>query len=107
VCARLLASIEDQDSCDDLPGDFVAQLSANQVGLERLEQWFTETLMTQVLFNRGLDQLNQYGRHLASSYFKRLPKGQASFEDYLDGDGYMTPTETSTSTPFLVLLFAA
>ncbi|KZY31804.1 MULTISPECIES: hydantoinase B/oxoprolinase family protein [unclassified Oleiphilus] len=90
VCLELLSSIEKNTNADDLPGDFIAQLSANVVGLERLEQWFIESRMTRQSFVQGIEQLNDYGKTLAANYLERLPKGRASFSDYLDGDGVGT-----------------
>jgi N-methylhydantoinase B len=86
VCLSLLSDIEGEAN-QSLPGDFVAQLSANTIGLQRLEQWFEEEGLSVSAFNEGLVQLNQYGSKLASTFFKRLPQGKASFYDYLDNDG--------------------
>ena len=85
-CWSLLCGIEG-DGCQELPGDFVAQLSANKVGVERLGDWLTREAMDREAFVKGLDQLNSYGAKLAAAFFKRLPQGTASFADYLDSDG--------------------
>ena len=84
--AQLLSNIEPNDS-NELPGDFIAQISANKVGGERLNQWFEEKNISRDEFISGLVQLDDYGRRLALTCFRDLPSGQSTFCDFLDGDG--------------------
>lgn len=87
--ARLVASIE--ASCldnDQLPGDFQAQISANQTGLKRLTEWLACMSDSGTYLASGLDALNAYGKQLAEHAFREFPHGIASFTDHMDGDGF-------------------
>lgn len=85
-CAKLLAGIENKKS-KILPGDFIAQVSANKIGLERLDEWFEKEGFDQDSFVSGVEQLDEYGARLATTFFERLPQGKSSFYDFLDNDG--------------------
>ncbi len=73
---------------DALPGDFLAQLSANRVGIARLQQWLREQRNAPDFFNRMTDNLNRYAGGLMQALLREIPSGEAIFEDYLDDDGF-------------------
>jgi N-methylhydantoinase B len=71
---------------DDIEqGDFVAQISANKVGLRRLLE-VIESLGRQ-RFEQALEQLNDYGERLASQQLASIADGQYRFTDFMDDDG--------------------
>lgn len=86
---RLIASI-DPVSMDsrDLPGDFQAQLSANNVGIKRLREWLSNIADGAVYLVDGLGALNAYGSQLTALALRKIPCGSATFTDYMDGDGF-------------------
>ena len=66
-------------------GDFSAQMSANNAGVERLI-----ALLTSLGSNRfltALSDLNDYGERLAQSVIKDIPDGVYRFNDVMDDDG--------------------
>ncbi len=70
---------------DEARGDFSAQISANQLGVRRL-QALIERMGAQ-LFNDALLQLNDYAERLAQVALKTIPNGRYSCTDVLDDDG--------------------
>lgn len=83
VVARL-ATIEGGRD-DQLPGDFQAQLSAAQLGVERLAALVAEQGVES--FQDGLRALNDYAGRLAAEALADIPDGRWSFTDYMDSDG--------------------
>lgn len=69
-------------------GDFAAQVSANRIGLERLNALITR--MGLAAFESALDALDQYAARLARQSIAALPDGEYRFVDYMDGDGLGT-----------------
>ncbi|MEW5756350.1 MAG: hydantoinase B/oxoprolinase family protein [Pseudomonadota bacterium] len=67
-------------------GDFMAQISANRVGVARLTQLIEE--LGSAGFRAGLAELNDYAERLAWSGLASLPRGRYRFADVLDDDGY-------------------
>ncbi|CAN0448719.1 unnamed protein product, partial [Phaeothamnion confervicola] len=65
--------------------DLAAQISANRIGLERLQALF-DTLGA-AAFAAGLAEVNDYAETLARSALAALPSGHYHFADVLDGDG--------------------
>ena len=65
--------------------DFAAQVSTNQIGLERLNVMVTDIGIA--AFNKGLEELNQYARRLSSTVLKNIPDGSYLFDDLMDSDG--------------------
>ncbi len=65
--------------------DLAAQVSANRVGLERLNALLA-TLGNDA-FGAALMQANDYAETLARSALAALPAGRYCFDDWLDGDG--------------------
>ena len=66
-------------------GDLSAQLSANRVGVKRLQELIAR--QGAAGFQLGLDALNAYGQRLAWAALKGIPDGSYVFTDYLDDDG--------------------
>jgi len=66
-------------------GDYNAQISANQRGLQRLGElldgWGRRP------FLQGLDELNAYAERLARNALARIPQGDYAFTDWMDDDG--------------------
>jgi N-methylhydantoinase B len=65
--------------------DFIAQISANMAGLNRLASLIQS--MSVLLFKTALSALNDYAESLARSALAELPAGQYSFTDVMDDDG--------------------
>ena len=87
---ELLVSIEEGSGNAklELPGDFKAQVSANQVGLSRLTDWLGPIDGGVAWFLGALQSLNDYGESLAYAGFAELPEGRVRFSDYMDSDGF-------------------
>ncbi len=66
-------------------GDFAAQISANRVGVKRLQALIEGLGITQ--FSECLHALNSYGERLALSELKKIPDGTYRFSDRMDDDG--------------------
>lgn len=66
-------------------GDFIAQVSANQVGVERLLA-LVESMAVE-RYGRALQQLNHYAEQIARAEFASIPEGSYAFTDYMDDDG--------------------
>ncbi len=70
---------------DSAQGDFMAQISANQTGITRLQ-----TLLEQMgaeAFTAALEQLNDYGERVARASLRDIPDGCYTYSDYMDDDG--------------------
>ena len=67
-------------------GDFAAQVSANRIGLKRLEALVER--MGMAAYEAALDELNAYAERLARSALEQIPDGRYRFTDYLDDDGH-------------------
>ncbi len=66
-------------------GDYLAQISANRAGVERLSALIAEWGL--VGFRQGLTALNGYGERLARDALACIPPGTYRFEDWMDDDG--------------------
>jgi len=66
-------------------GDFLAQLSANAIGVERLSALISEYGVRG--FHQAVDALHAYGRRLALAELAKLTPGQYQFRDWMDDDG--------------------
>ena len=73
------------DRPEQLEPDFVAQFSANKIGVKRFQS-LVATLGIKAFFAR-LNELNHYAERLALSVLAKLTPGIYRFEDYLDDDG--------------------
>jgi N-methylhydantoinase B len=71
------------DDIDD--GDFVAQVSANRIGLQRMAQLLAGQEMA--WFERAVAALNNYAETLARAELSSIPKGCYQFSDVMDDDG--------------------
>lgn len=69
----------------DARGDFAAQVSANRVGVERVEALLRE--LGAAGFAQATVALNDYGERLARDAIETIPDGRYTFEDVLDDDG--------------------
>ena len=70
----------------DTSGDFAAQISANRIGLARLEQLVTRQGLN--VFFAGIIAINDYGQRLAEAFLREIPTGQYRYQDVMDGDGF-------------------
>ncbi|MGD8843711.1 MAG: hydantoinase B/oxoprolinase family protein [Gammaproteobacteria bacterium] len=66
-------------------GDFSAQVSANRVGVRRVQELVAESGTASYL--AGLAEINDYGERMARAAIDRLPDGDYRFEDFMDDDG--------------------
>ncbi len=66
-------------------GDFTAQMSANRVGVQRIQALVE--VMGADAFEQGLTALNDYAQRLASTAIEDIPDGTYTFQDVLDDDG--------------------
>ena len=66
-------------------GDFSAQISANNAGVERLQSLIQP--LGASLFLNALSELNEYGERLARSVINAIPNGEYTFSDVMDDDG--------------------
>lgn len=66
-------------------GDFVAQISANTVGVKALKQLIAK--QSSQHWEQSLVALNDYAEKLALSRLAKLPAGRFEFTDYMDDDG--------------------
>jgi len=82
---RLLTGISNTTQSE---GDFSAQISANQLGLQRLLRLIQQ--MGNSTYLNALSELNNYAERLASSALSDIPNGEFSFCDVMDDDGMGT-----------------
>ena len=69
----------------ELGGDFQAQVSANRVGVQRLQRLIDDS--GDHAFCASLKALNSYAERLARSEFALIPDGVWCFSDLMDDDG--------------------
>ena len=65
--------------------DFFAQMSANRIGLVRLERVISD--LGGEAFQEGIEALDAYAGRIARQALERIPRGRYGFEDVLDDDG--------------------
>ncbi|MDT0634030.1 hydantoinase B/oxoprolinase family protein [Spectribacter hydrogenoxidans] len=82
VFNRLVAPLRDATISR---GDFSAQISANRVGLQRLQALIDAQGADGFL--QALTDYNEYARRLAASALAAIPDGDYRFTDHLDDDG--------------------
>ncbi len=70
---------------DSARGDFLAQISANQTGVMRLNELLNK--VTKEAFIEALQELNDYGERIARDALAIIPEGQYQFHDVMDDDG--------------------
>ena len=66
-------------------GDLAAQISANRIGMQRLEALIGQHGVES--FQAALKALNEYGERLALAALRQIPDGEYWFEDVMDDDG--------------------
>jgi N-methylhydantoinase B len=66
-------------------GDFQAQISANQRGLQRLRDLVEG--MGAAAYRQALQELNDYAQRLAAAALAEIPAGEYRFSDVMDDDG--------------------
>jgi N-methylhydantoinase B len=66
-------------------GDFSAQVSANNAGVNRLQSLMNS--LGEASFLTALSELNDYGERLARSVINDIPDGEYQFADVMDDDG--------------------
>ncbi|MCY4264824.1 MAG: hydantoinase B/oxoprolinase family protein [Gammaproteobacteria bacterium] len=72
-------------SNQELSGDFAAQVGANQIGVQRLQELVTR--MGGETFRQGMYGLQEYADRIAANTLASLKPGVYTFEDFLDDDG--------------------
>lgn len=82
---QVLARLRSGQEMTALGGDFVAQVSANKVGLARLGELIAQQGSS--AYREGLEALNDYAYRLARAELAKLPDGNYEFTDYMDDDG--------------------
>jgi N-methylhydantoinase B len=70
---------------DESLGDFSAQVSANQAGLQRLRALIDR--LEAYSFGEAVEALNGYGETIARQMLADIPDGEYRFSDVLDDDG--------------------
>ncbi len=65
--------------------DIIAQISANEIGKQRVSELFEKYGESEVI-TYSLE-LQDYSARIMKSVIKRIPDGEYSFSDYLDDDG--------------------
>ena len=80
--SEILSSIRSGSAAQ---GDFSAQISANNAGVERLCSLISSLDATSFL--TALSKLNDYGERLAKSVISDIPNGEYVFSDFMDDDG--------------------
>jgi len=70
----------------DTSGDFAAQISANQAGLQRLGSIVGQMGADQ--FSSAVASVNAYGARLAAASLKEIPVGEYQFSDLMDDNGF-------------------
>ncbi len=82
VMQRLLSGLQNPRQSE---GDFTAQISANQRGVQRLQTLIGD--MGREAYLQGLVSLNDYAARLAQAALGNIPDGDYRFSDLMDDDG--------------------
>jgi N-methylhydantoinase B len=82
-------------------GDLRAQVAANRRGAARLEALARKYGADELL--RIMDEVLDYSETMMRAALRRLPDGEASFDDVFDGDGVLIPG-AADDEPFTVRL---
>lgn len=73
-------------SPDDLKGDLLAQIAANNVGQKRMCELMDR--FSKAVVQRYMQEILNYSEQRMLAGLRRLPHGKYSFEDYVEGDGW-------------------
>ena len=84
--ALLDSFVAESRNPDDERGDYMAQISANRIGLERLAQLIAA--IGEPAWFDAQEQINRYGLRLAEFAFARIPDGEYRFCDVMDDNGF-------------------
>ncbi len=83
ILAFIMINVRDPE---ELRGDLLAQIAANNVGAKRvcelMDRWGKETVQ------RYMQEIMNYSEQRMLAALRRLPPGKYSFEDYLEGDSW-------------------
>jgi N-methylhydantoinase B len=71
---------------EDLKGDLMAQIAANNVGERRVCELMDR--YGKEVVQRYMQEIMNYSEQRMLSALRRLPRGKYGFEDYLEGDGW-------------------
>jgi N-methylhydantoinase B len=71
---------------EDLKGDLMAQIAANNVGERRVAELMTRYGKETV--QRYMQEIMNYSEQRMRASLSKLPRGRFTFEDYLEGDGW-------------------
>ena len=82
---EILSLIRSNVRVEEVGRDLLAQLGANARGVERLREFIEHHGV--ICSRKSLDDLIDYSERRIRAAISRLPKGRASFEDYIEGDG--------------------
>jgi len=70
---------------EERKGDFLAQMAANQRGVERMREIFSSHGDKEI--NQAMKQLLSYSERMTRRLFVSIPDGSYSFSDFMDDDG--------------------
>jgi N-methylhydantoinase B len=82
---------------EERKGDFLAQMAANQRGVDRMSEIFSHHGFKEI--NQAMEQLLSYSERMTRHLLKSLPDGCYSFSDFMDDDGL-----DSSSIPITVTI---
>ena len=69
-------------------GDFTAQISANLIGIEKLQSAYAK--YGDVLLD-CMEEIQNYADRMMRSTIRKIPDGVYEFEDFVDGCGELVP----------------
>jgi N-methylhydantoinase B len=75
---------------EERKGDFLAQMAANQRGVERMYELFFRHGKEEIC--KAMDQLIRYSERMTRRLLKSLPDGRFEFSDVMDDDGIGSQT---------------
>ena len=84
VVSDVFASLSQSDA--ETSGDVAAQISANHAGLARLNGVVQQ--LGKARFVEAVASTNDYGERLGMAALESLPKGNYTFRDVMDSDGF-------------------
>ena len=83
VLELILENVRDRD---DMRGDLLAQIAANNVGEKRVCELMDR--FGKATVQQYMHEIMNYSERRMLANLKKLPQGKFSFEDYLEGDGW-------------------
>ena len=70
---------------EERKGDFLAQLAANQRGVDRMNELFSRHGIEEI--NKAMEQLLVYSERMTHRLLETIPDGKYTFSDCMDDDG--------------------